>query len=181
MDTKLDEHLKSRRFDKSIYSAVWCDVDCMTVGLWNLTGSLVGYQQYKYKNPKDRQKNPRDMKYFTFAGSEGCSSRLSAFGVDLLNKNDPVLFLVEGIFDATPLHNKGRNALAVLGNDQKNLRNWIDSMNYYVVALCDSDPAGLRLGNYAHTVVRLPEGRDPADMSDEWFDELINKYCKEMS
>lgn len=180
MKDELEQHLKSRKFNKNLYSAVWCEKECITLGLWNLSGNLVGFQQYRYNQLKDRQKNPRDMRYFTYTGSEGCSKKLSAFGVELLNRKDSTLFIAEGIFDVVTLHNKGRNALAVLSNDPKHLRNWLNSLNYHIVALCEGDSAGKRLGKYADTVVFLPDGKDPADMPDEWFDDLIYKYCKEV-
>jgi hypothetical protein len=42
--------------------------------------------------------------------------------------------------------------------------------------LCEDDEAGKKLAHVADAAVYLPEGKDPAQMSDEWFDELVKKY-----
>lgn len=176
MNELIKEHLDSRCFNAGIYSAVWLDKSCLTVGLWNLSGKLVGYQKYDYLNGKERKKNPKDMRYFTYTTSEGSSGSLAVFGTELLDSNKKYLFIAEGIFDVSPLHNRSVNALAVLSNDPKHLKNWLSSSGYHIVALCEGDAAGKRLGKYADTVINLPEGCDPADMPSEWFDELADMY-----
>lgn len=172
------KHLKSRGLNPNLYSGLWLDdkENTVTFGLWNLSGSLVGIQQYKHLAGKERCKNPRDMRYFTVAGKVDKYSKLVAFGVDLLSNKQKVLFLVEGVFDAVPLHNKGVNALATLTNNPKHLASWLRSLGYYLVALCEGDNAGKKLAGVADEAVYLPEGKDPADMPEEWFDELIGFY-----
>ena len=174
------EHLKQRSLTPSLYSGLWLDEEesVTTFGLWNLSGSLVGFQQYKHLASKERCENPRDMRYFTIAGKTDKYSKLLAFGVDLLDSNQKVLFLAEGDFDVVPLHNRNVNALATLNNNPKHLASWLRTLGYYLVALCEGDEAGQKLANVADEAVYLPEGKDPAEMSAEWFDELVQKYTK---
>ncbi len=172
------DHLKRRLLNVKLYSGLWLDEagNVVTFGLWNLSGQLVGFQQYKPLAGKGRCENLSDMRYFNIAGKVGKHSKLLAFGVELLDTKQRVLFLAEGVFDVTPLHNRGVNALATMTNNPTHLKSWLRSLGYYIVALCEGDSAGQKLANVADEAVYLPEGKDPAEMSDEWFDELINKY-----
>lgn len=170
------EHLRSRNLVPELYSGVWINEkeNTATFGLWNLSGQLVGFQQYKHLASKGRCKNPSDMRYFNIAGKVGNHSKLLVFGTELLNRNQKVLFLAEGIFDVAPLHNRNINALATMTNNPVHLK----SLGYYIVALCEGDNAGKKLANIADKAVYLPEGKDPADMTTEWFDNLVSKYTK---
>lgn len=174
----LSHHIKSRRLDVNKYSAVWLSQRTMTftVGLWNLSGQLVGFQQYKPNAGKERPDNPRDARYYTYATRPHKEAELLAFGVELLDPSKPVLFIVEGMFDAVHLHNMGQNCIATLSNNPKHLRSWLGSLGYYIVALCEGDAAGKRLASSADEAVYLPDGKDPADMSIEWYIDLITKY-----
>lgn len=174
----LTKHLKDRCFDVSKYSAVWLNnkENVVTFGLWNLSGSLVGFQQYRPLATKERYENPSDMRYFTIGSKVGKTTQLLAFGVELLDRKQRVLFLVEGVFDAVPLHNRNVNALATLSNNPKHLSSWLKTLGYYLVALCEGDKAGKKLAAVADEAVYLPEGKDPADMSSEWFDRLIKTF-----
>lgn len=176
----LKEHLESRRMTTKLYSGLWLNEEESTVtfGLWNLSGSLIGFQQYKYLASKERCKNPSNMKYFTIAGKTGKHSKLLSFGVELLDSSQKVLFLAEGIFDVVPLHNRKVNALATLTNNPKHLASWLRTLGYYLVALCEGDKAGRKLASVADEVVYLSENKDPADMNDAWFDALVDRYTR---
>lgn len=171
-------HLKDRRLDTSIYSGVWLDEEneVATFGIWNLSGQLVGFQQYRHLADKGRKPKPSDMRYFNIAGKEGVGSKLLAFGVELLDIKQKTLFIVEGIFDVAPLHNRGVNALAVMTNNPTHLKSWLHSLGYHIVALCEGDKAGRQLATVADEAIYLPTGKDPADMSDEWFDNIVKIY-----
>jgi hypothetical protein len=174
----LTSHLKERSLNTELYSGVWLDDEnsTVTLGLWNLSGQLVGFQQYKPLAGKGRCEDPSDMRYFSIAGKVGKHSKLLAFGVELLDRRQRVLFLTEGVFDAVPFHNRKINALATMTNNPKHLKSWLMSLGYHLVALCDGDSAGQKLANVAHEAVYLPEGKDPGDMPGEWFDNVIRKY-----
>jgi hypothetical protein len=174
----LMEHLKSRRLSHKLYSGMWLDEEenVATFGMWNLSGQLVGFQQYRPLADKGHRPKPSDMRYFNIAGKVDKCSKLLAFGVELLDQKQRVLFLAEGVFDVVPLHNRNVNALATMANNPKHLASWLRTLGYYLVALCEGDSAGQKLANVADESVYLPEGKDPAEMSEEWFDELVKKY-----
>lgn len=171
-------HLEGRRLNKSLYSGVWLSEDrkVATFGLWNLSGQLIGFQQYKPLEDKTRKPKPSDMRYFTIAGKEGGGSKLLAFGIELLDTTQNNLFIVEGIFDVAPLHNRGVNALAVMTNNPVHLKSWLNSLGYNIIALCKGDKAGRKLAKFADEAIYLPTGKDLADMSDEWFDNIVKIY-----
>lgn len=182
----MQEHLTKRRLDPGKYKGLQLNKDSAVFLLWKLSGQLVGYQQYSPNAPKPNPNNrdarhPSEKKYYTFLGKQGGEVKkptalLAAFGVELLDKSKKVVFLAEGVFDVSPLHNRGVNALATLCNDPKHLKGWLLSQGYTLVALAEGDKAGKRLAKFAHYVEWLPEGKDPGDMPDEWFDKLVEKY-----
>ena len=170
----LDAHLLERRLDTRLYSSIGIDEEncVVTFPLWNLSQQMVGYQRYRPDRDKSFKGNPYEARYFTKTNKRS----LTAFGIDLLNRKNRVLFITEGIFDASPLHMRGVNALAMLSNNPLHLGDFIYSLGYYVVALCEGDEAGKKLKRLANDFVQLPDGKDPGDMPDKFFDELINFY-----
>jgi hypothetical protein len=175
----LVEHLSERRLTPELYSNVQLDEasKVATFPLWNLSGQMVGFQQYRPEAPKTGLEKRNEQRYFTILSKGfGRTSALSCFGVDLLNPSSRVIFLAEGIFDVSPLHQKGANALAVLANNPKPLKGWLRSLGYHLVSLCEGDKAGLKLASLAHESVFLPDGQDPADQHNAWFDHLIKEY-----
>ncbi|MAD75611.1 MAG: hypothetical protein CML20_12630 [Rheinheimera sp.] len=175
---KLTEHLSNRNFDQSLYSGVLVDETSGTVTfpLWNLSGQMVGYQQYKPGAPKNQGLKPSEQKYFTYTGKVNDKAKLAAFGVERLNKSDKLCFVAEGVFDVAPLHLLGVNALGLLTSNPKHLKSWLHSLGYTLVALCEGDKAGKQLSKYAHHSEFLEEGCDPGDMPLEWFKSLVLKY-----
>ncbi|MEQ6344483.1 MULTISPECIES: toprim domain-containing protein [Vibrio] len=150
---------------------------CFVFRLWSLTGRLVGYQQYRPFAPKHTAPDHRKQaRYFTYVSKEHMATSLAAFGVEQLDLKQRVLFLAEGVFDVVPLHRLGVNALAVLGNNPKHLKEWLNTLPFHVVALCDGDEAGQTLARFAHQTVSLPSGKDPGDMSDEWFKSMLSDF-----
>jgi hypothetical protein len=173
------EHLTKRRLTPELYSSVSVDSinKVVTFPLWNLSGQMVGFQQYRPDAPKTGLEKRSEQRYFTILSKGfGRTSALSCFGVDLLNPQSKVLFLAEGIFDVSPLHQRGANALAVLANNPKPLKEWLRSLGYYLISLCEGDNAGLKLASLSHESVFLPKGTDPADQTNEWFDMLVKEH-----
>lgn len=150
-----------RDLDVTKYSGVSIHDDVYTFPLWNLSGQLVGYQQYRPDAGKERLPNPRDMRYFTYLPK----STNTAWGLETLDPKKRVLFLVEGVFDAVKLHNAGFNALALLTNNPKPLKPWLHSLGYYLISVCEGDEAGKKLATVGHEAIYLPEGFDVGDMS----------------
>ncbi len=166
------KHLNDRHLNPSLYNAFLAeDGSTATFPLWNLSGQLVGYQQYTPFQPKcDKKLNPRELRYFTYlTKTDHNAQMLSAFGLELLDPNKKYVFVCEGVFDACRLHNLKLNALGLLACDPKPLKSWLWSMGYVVVPVCEGDEAGQKLKSLANTddVVFLPQGKDLGDLTDE--------------
>lgn len=179
----MQRHLKERRFNPALYSGIQVNDRSMVVALWNLSGQRVGYLQYSPDQPKSSAvRNSPDQKYWSFFSKEGdgvsrkAMSKLAAFGIELLDRSQKVVFVGEGIFDVAPFHLLGVNALAMLCNDPRHLHTWLHSLGYTVVALAEGDAAGRKMAKVGHYVEYLPEGKDPGDMPMEWFESLAEKY-----
>jgi DNA primase len=145
----------------------------VTFYLWNLSGQLVGYQQYRPEGAKVGQKNPKEAKYFTYRKQP----TLALWGLESLHLSPDVVFLTEGVFDAARLTEKGYSALAVLSNDpSRDLANWLSMLNRKVVAVCDNDKAGKRLAKFGDVAVFTDE-KDLGDSTEEFVNELLAKYA----
>lgn len=143
-----------------------------TFYLWNLSGKLVGYQQYRPEGTKKNGNNPKEGKYFTYRRKE----TLGIWGVESLHLSPHVVFVTEGIFDACRLTQFGYSALAVLSNNPSlDLRNWLMMLNRSVVVVADNDKAGRKLVKFGH-YVEFTEEHDLGDSSDEYIKNLISKY-----
>jgi DNA primase len=137
------EHLKSRHLDISLHR-VFIEGETATFPIYNLLGEFTGFQQYRPSGFKKVPNNPREGKYFTrgkgFWGLESWSFTNT-------------IFIVEGLFDAARLTQRRISALAVLSCDpSKEIKDQLRliRMQRPVVALCDNDSAGKRLGRLAH-------------------------------
>lgn len=151
----------------------------VTFMLWNLSGEMVGYQQYRPERPKvDLTLDPRELRYFTYLKAEEGLKVLTGFGVELLDTSKTHLFVVEGVFDACRLHNLGLNALALFACDPKHTKSWLSSLGYTVVPVCEGDEAGQKLSKLrsSEEVVYLPEGKDLGDLTDSEVLEHFEKY-----
>jgi len=157
MDVKA--HLHDRGLDPSRYNCSWDDETASFV-LFNLSGQLVGYQQYRPFAPKSVRNNPKDGRYFTYA-----KDKLAVWGLESFDYRDDVLFVVEGVFDACKLHNLGVPAVAVLTNNPSQLKPWLGCLPRLTVAVCDNDKAGLKLAETCSKHVVCDFGKDLGDMS----------------
>lgn len=179
--TTLMQHLKERHFNLSLYPSTCVSEsdNTATFYLWNLAGQMVGYQQYTPFKPKnDNSLKPSELRYFTYLTKTEHAQTNTAFGLELLDPKRKLLFVVEGVFDVVRLHNLGLNALAVLGCNPKQMKNWLWSLGYVVVPVCEGDKAGQKLSKLANTdlVLRLDDGVDLGDMKDEDVLKLFKKY-----
>ena len=92
--TKLTEHLKARHLDLDLHRPVLDDEnDVATFYLWNLSGQLVGYQQYRPSGSKTNHNDPREGKYFTFRKLP----TVAVFGVETLHLTPNLVFVTEGV------------------------------------------------------------------------------------
>lgn len=151
--------------------------------LFNLSGKLVGYQFYnpngsKIHNPK---KVPKDvhplevMKYFTrITKQDNKNKEIGVYGLESYKQSDRELWIVEGIFDCTKLHNQGLTAIAILANDPKPFGEWLRMLPQRKIVIYDNDKAGKKLAKYGDEAYTVPEGfNDLGDMTDDEVAQFI--------
>ncbi len=172
METVL-EHLKGRHLDLNLHNPMIDEVERVaTFYLYNLTGQIVGYQQYRPDAGKTKNNHPKEARYFTFRKQP----TLALWGMESFYLTPHVLFLTEGAFDAARLTERGYSALATLSNDPSpDLKNWLRMLNRKVVAVCDNDKAGLKLAKFGDVAV-FTEGKDLGEADDEYVTNLLNEY-----
>ena len=165
--------MKTRHLDVELHHPVLDEAERVaTFYLWNLSGQLVGYQQYRPEGVKKPQNNPKEGKYFTYRKMP----TLAVWGVESLHLTPHVLFLTEGVFDAARLTERGVSAVAVLSNNPTaDFRNWLGCLNRKVVAVCDNDEAGRRLAKFGDVAVYTQE-HDLGDSSDEYVTRLMEMF-----
>lgn len=167
------EHLKDRHVDLNLHRP-WIDEDerVAVFYLYNLSGSIIGYQQYRPDADKMKDNHPKEGRYFTYRKQP----TLAVWGVESLHLTPHVVFLTEGVFDAARLTERGYSALAVLtDNPTKDLRNWLSMLNRKVVAVCDNDKAGRRLAKFGDVAV-FTEDKDLGEADDEYVTRLLNEH-----
>ncbi len=169
---KLVKHLKDRGMNPDLYNySKSYSGNVVTFYLWNLSGQLVGYQQYKPLKTAKKQNNPKSARYFTYlpSGVDGC------FGLELLDYSKKDLYVVEGVFKAAVLHRLGFNAVAVLTSSPKRFKSWFKVMRqqFNVVAVGDADDAGAKLVRTVGKGFQSPKDLD--EMTDEEVLELLNE------
>lgn len=162
------EHLQSRHLDSRRYN-VKIEEDRAFFLLYNLSGQIVGYQQYIPHAPKTRNNDPRVGRYFTRIANNA----IAVWGTESLQFKGP-LFLTEGIFDACRLHRYNLAAIAVLGNNPEKLRGWLYATSRHIVSFCDNDTAGKALSSYGHK--HIVGNTDIGDMTTEELEKHISPY-----
>lgn len=170
----LTEHLKRRHLDFNLHRPM-LDEEQRVVSfyLWNLSGQLVGFQQYRPEGEKRPNNNPKEGKYYTYRKQP----THTVWGVESLRLKPGVVFLTEGLFDAARLTERGYPALAVLSNNPNaDLINWLLCLNRTVVAVCDNDKAGRKLAAFGHYAVYTPSEKDLGDSSDAEVDAFLSVW-----
>lgn len=173
MEPLLD-HLRRRHLDVDLHRPVLDeDERVATFFLWNLSGQVVGYQQYRPEGEKKPQNNPKQGKYFTYRKQP----TVAVWGVESLHLTPHVVFLTEGVFDAARMTERGVSALAVLSsNTGWDLQNWLSMLNRNVVAVCDGDKAGGMLAKFGNASLCLLGGKDLGECGDEDVDMLVKEF-----
>jgi hypothetical protein len=168
------EHLASRHLNVELHRPVVDEAERVaTFYLYNLSGALVGYQQYRPEGEKKPNNNPKEGKYFTYRHQP----TVTVWGVESLHLTPNVVFLCEGVFDAARLTNRGVSALAVLSsNTGWDLRNWLAMLNRKVVAVCDGDRAGAQLAKFGDVSLCLLNGKDLGEADDATVDFLLKEF-----
>lgn len=178
-------HLRDRHVIPSLYkNSIVIDEEnrVITFLLWNFSGQLVGYQQYRPDNHEKAVKNHPDKRYYLFLGDEGgdiqnrSKRRLGIFGIETLKmfNKGPVL-LVEGVFDACRLHTQGYAALGLLTANPKKSRSLLTTIHRPLISICDGDPEGRKLAKYGDHAIYLEDGLDVGDLTEFEFEALIKQ------
>ena len=167
------KHLtEDRHVDVNLHNPVVDEEERVaTFFLYNLSGQVVGYQQYRPDADKMLHNNPKLGRYFTYT----CKNKLPLFGVETLNRSGTV-FLTEGLFDACRLTELGCPAVASLSNNPKQALPFFRALNRRVVAVCDNDQAGKKLAKYGTDFYVVSKG----DLGDAKESEVLN-LVKEFS
>jgi len=101
---------------------------------------------------------------------------VGVFGVESLHLTPHVVFVVEGVFDATRLTAKCYSALATLSNDpSKDVGNFLRCLGRKVVAVCDNDAAGKKLAKFGDLAV-FTDSHDLGDSTNEFVEKLLSDY-----
>jgi hypothetical protein len=122
MDMTVLENLRSRYFDTKLHTH-WVNEEegVVTFPLWNLSGQLVGYQQYRPSATKKKDNHPKMSRYFTWRKNKV----VGVWGLESWNLSN-TLFVTEGTFDACRLTYLGYSAVATLSNDvDDSLKRWL--------------------------------------------------------
>ena len=167
------QHLLSRHMDLALHRPVVNEAERLaTFYLWNLSGQMVGYQQYRPEGSKQSYQDPREGRYFTYRNR----TTLALWGLESLWLTPHVVFLTEGVFDAARLTQRGYSALAALSNDPlPELKNWLTTLNRRVVVVADNDKAGRKLVKFGDQAV-VTEHKDLSDSDDSYVDWLLHKF-----
>lgn len=168
------QHLRSRYFDTRLHTA-WIDdgEGVATFPLWNLSGQMVGYQQYRPTANKQKDNHPKMSRYFTYRKNKV----VGVWGLESWNLSN-TLFVTEGVFDACRLSYLGYSAIATLSNDvDDSTSRWLWMVRKFrrIVAVCDNDNAGRRLAKFGH-FSHVVESGDLGDASEEYVQSLVKEY-----
>lgn len=166
-------HLQERHLNTSLHK-VWLSDEVATFPLWNLSGQLVGYQQYRPFASKQPNNDPRNGRYFNCLKGD----RVGVWGLESWSLTN-TLFLTEGVFDAARLTSKNASAVALLSYTvSSSTKKWLHIVKQHrrVVAVCDNDASGSKLaslGTLSHTV---SDYKDLGESSDEYVQQLLKEY-----
>ena len=168
------ENLKARYLDTGLHT-VWVDEaeGVATFPLWNLSGQMVGFQQYRPAANKRKDNHPRDSRYFTYRKNRV----VGVWGLESWNLSN-TLFVTEGVFDAASLPCRGYSAVATLSKDlDDSHKQWLWTVRKArcVVVVCDNDAAGRKLAKYGD-LYHVVDSGDLGDASDNYVSTLVQKY-----
>lgn len=165
----------ARHVDLSLYSIALDDVEGVaTFMLYDLSGAVTGYQQYRPDAGKERKNHPREGRYYTYKSA----GRTAVFGLETWSWSR-ALFITEGIFDCVRLHNEGLAAIATLSNDPKHLRTWLWAIQRPIFAVCDSGSAGIKMAKFADRHYVCEDG-DLGSMTGEQVADVVAHFPKDL-
>jgi hypothetical protein len=173
----LKKHLTLRHLNLELHRPVLDEeLGIATFYCWNLSGQLVGYQQYNPRGDKKIFNSKLEGKYYTYRNKN--QPTVVVWGVESLYQSNGVVYLTEGIFDACRMTGLGYSAISTLcNNPPKDYKNWLRMLNRPIVAVCDNDAAGRKLAKFGDYVEVVPDGKDLGEASDTYLFYLMNRYA----
>lgn len=185
----IEDNLLKRNVDPNkIYVIIDKESNLATFLLYNLSGKLIGYQQYNPNGSKKIRQSPDEKfkdvaRYWTYVTKGERNKReLAVWGLESFN-NSKELFVTEGIFDAIKIQNAGYAAVAVLANNPEPLTEWfrIISKTKRIISILDNDDneSGNLLAKFGSEYYKTPDPwKDLGDMPQEkvnlFLDKIIN-------
>lgn len=171
------DHLISRHMDISKYHVFIDDENNVaTFPLWNLSGQMVGYQQYNPASDKKKKNDPKESRYYTYTTKIEKSNMIGVWGLETVTPYYDFIFITEGIFDAVRLHNLNLPAIALLSCDPKHLKNWFFMINKTLFSIGDGDDSGNKLAKFCDLYYSCPPDKDLADLSDAQIIEILKYF-----
>ena len=166
------QHLIERHVDLGLHRPIIDEENNIaTFLLYNLSGQICGYQQYRPLASKENHNDPRTGRYYT----RRTNNTTAVFGLESLKKSTDTVFIVEGIFDATRLTERGYCALAMLSNNPSlTVANFLFALGKRVVAICDADSAGKRLAKFGDVAIFTRE-KDLGASTETEINDIISK------
>lgn len=170
------QHLKSRHLDIELHKPIVDEHNKIaTFLLYNLSGAIVGYQQYRPNGEKTKQNDPKAGRYYTHK----THGTVAVFGVETLHLPGPV-FVCEGVFDACRISTNQHAAIAVLSNNpQSDVCNFLHCLGRKIVVIADNDVAGKKLATISK-YTEYTTHKDLGESSDEFVQQLLSKHCWHM-
>jgi hypothetical protein len=170
-------HLKQRHLDLELHRPILDEeLNIATFILYNLSGQLVGYQQYQPEGCKKVFNCPKKGKYYTYRNKN--QPTIAIWGLESYYVSDGPIFLTEGIFDACRITELKQSAFATLANNPpKDYKNWLEMLNRPIIVVCDNDEAGRKLAKFGDYVEVVPDGKDLGEAPDDYVQFLVNNYC----
>jgi hypothetical protein len=159
----MNRHLEIERYNGVYISD---NVTCFT--LWNLSGQMCGYQQYRPSATKDKKNNPRDSRYYTSVHGKRNEKPIAIWGLESLDYRSDVLVIVEGIFDACRFHNHNIPSVALLSSSWKPYSSWLFCIGRKIYK--GEDESGSGLGPF--TNLECPE-KDFGECTGEQMREVV--------
>lgn len=175
---EMRSHLEDRHVNFEVHKPVLTE-ELACFFLYNLSGQLVGYQRYNPSFPSafpgdGKQSNLRDRRYYNYVSP----GQMGIFGLESFHLDVPCVFVVEGVFDACRLTNRGACALAMLTNNPStSMRNFVLSLGKPVIAVCDDDKAGVKMRKVGHYHETVQGSKDLGECPEDFVDFLLKKYC----
>jgi hypothetical protein len=174
---KIKQHLQERHLNLELHRPILDEeLNIATFLLYNLSGQLVGYQQYNPSGDKKIFNSKLEGKYYTYRNKN--QPTIAIWGLESYYLSSGPIFLTEGIFDAcTNDQMLAKQHLATLTcSPPKDYRNWLMMLNRPIVVVCDNDAAGRKLAKFGNYVEVVPEDKDLGESSDDYVQYLINNY-----